>query len=247
MPPRIFEALPTCGLTVSGANGDDATMAYDKRMDQLPLFVSYPRTGSHWLNCVMELYFDRPRLREERTTLFDKSRTDWMWFHDHDMDLTLKHPDVLYLYREPVSTIFSHLNYYARLPESPLFEKSPLKADEGKIAEFCDEYREHLRKWLLSSDKARTAVSYKRLRENWESEFPKVSAHFNRPFDRDRAARSFAAVTPEALASRTVNPAAIGKHLLTTSYEGDRGRFAERWQKYIRARVILPELESFFA
>ncbi len=221
-------------------------MAYDKRMDHLPLFVSYPRTGSHWLNCVMELYFDRPRLREERTTLFDKSRTDWMWFHDHDMDLTIKHPDVLYLYREPISTIFSHLNYYARLPESPLFEKSPLKADEKKIAEFCDEYRAHLRKWLLSADKARTAVLYQRLRKSWETEFPKVCAHFNRPFDHARAAQAFATVTPEALASRTVNPAAIGKHLLTKSYEGDRDRFTERWGGCITAQVIVPELKPFF-
>ena len=60
------------------------TPTTDPRIDQYPLFISYPRTGSHWINAVMELYFDRPRLRERRTTFMDKSRTDWMWFHDHD-------------------------------------------------------------------------------------------------------------------------------------------------------------------
>jgi len=222
-------------------------MAYDKRMEGLPLFISYPRTGSHWLNCVMELYFDRPRLREERTTLFDKGRIDWMWFHDHDLDLKIRHAHVLYLYRDPVGTIFSNLNYYAKMPDSPLFEQSPLQADEKAIAGFCDEYREHLRKWLLSPDKARTSTYYNRLRKSWEGEFPKICVHFGRPYEQARAARAFATVTPEALAKQTVNPAAIGKHLLAKSYEGDRRCFSDKWQHYIGARVIVPELKPFFA
>lgn len=212
----------------------------------MPLFVSYPRTGSHWINGVMELYFDRPRLREERTTLFDKTRTDWMWFHDHDIDLKLKHPQVLYLYREPIATIFSNLNYYARMADSPLFERSPLEAEEKTVGGYCDEYREHLRKWLLSADKAETSISYDRLRHDWPEEFPKICAFFHQPFDVERASKAFAAVTPNALASRTVNPAAIGQHLLSRSYEGDRHEFTKRWKSFVCPRVIVPELEKFF-
>lgn len=37
--------------------------SYDSMMEDMPVFISYPRSGSNWLNSIMELYFDRPRLR----------------------------------------------------------------------------------------------------------------------------------------------------------------------------------------
>ena len=221
-------------------------MAYDQRMDLLPLFVSFPRTGSHWINCVMELYFDRPRLREVRTTLFDKNRTDWMWFHDHDLDLTIRHPHVLYLYRDPVGTIFSNLNYNATRPDLPFFGKNPLEAEEKIISGLCDDYREHLRKWILSEGGAHTWIYYNRLRSSWESEFQKVCRFFEKPFDQARAARAFATVTPEALAVQTVDPAAIGRHLLAKPYEENRRCFSDRWQEYVNTHVVVPELKPFF-
>ena len=45
--------------------------------------------------------------------------------------------------------------------------------------------------------------------------------------------RAFATVTPRALAAQTVDPAAIGGHLLKKSYDGERRQFSERWEKYI--------------
>src|SRR5438552_2054967 len=108
-------------------------MPSDPRMNLLPLFISFPRTGAHWINCVMECYFDRPRLRERRVTFLDRSRTDWMWFHDHDMKLDVRHADVLLLYREPVATVFSNLVYdrrrAARSLLGRLFGRNPAPAD----------------------------------------------------------------------------------------------------------------------
>jgi hypothetical protein len=221
-------------------------MSCDPRMDKLPLFISFPRTGSHWINCVMELYFDRPRLREVRTTLFDKNRTDWMWFHDHDLDLKIQHDHVLYLYRDPVGTFFSNLNYYAKLPESPLFQKSPLAVEEKTLLKFCDDYREHLQKWVLSERKAHTAIRYDKLKSDPENEFQKICRYFDRPFEKTRMQRAFATVTPEALAAQTVDLAAIGGHLLKKSYEGERRQFSEKWGNYIKAQVIVPGLRPWF-
>ena len=215
-------------------------------MDGLPLFISFPRTGSHWINCVMELYFDRPRLREQRTTLFDKSRTDWMWFHDHDLDLKIRREGVLYLYREPVSVVFSNLNYYSKLPESPFFRKSPLAAEAKAILRFCDNYREHLRKWILSDARARTVVRYDLFKSDPAGEFQKVCLHFGRPFDRARMEWAFAKVTPEALAAATVDKAALSQELLGKGYEGERKAFSERWADQIRATVVTPELKRHF-
>ncbi|MGD1083224.1 MAG: sulfotransferase domain-containing protein [Verrucomicrobiota bacterium] len=194
----------------------------------------------------MELYFDRPRLREVRTTLFDKSRTDWMWFHDHDLDLKIQHRLVLYLYRDPVSTFFSNLTYYAKLPDSPLFNKSPLAADEKTLLKFCDDYREHLQKWLLSENKAHTAIRYDKLKSDTVNEFQKICRFFGRPFDKARMEQAFATVTPRALAAQTVDPAAIGGHLLKKSYDAERRQFSETWEKYIGARVIVPGLRPWF-
>ena len=48
--------------------------------------VSFPRTGSHWLRMLMELYFQRPSL--VRVFYFNE-RADYMCYHTHDLDLVL--------------------------------------------------------------------------------------------------------------------------------------------------------------
>ena len=81
---------------------DDPYYSVEKESIQnLPLFMSYPRTGAHWINAVMELYFDKPRLPEVRATYMKPERRDWMWYHDHDIGpvckLMIEHDNVLYL------------------------------------------------------------------------------------------------------------------------------------------------------
>ena len=75
--------------------------SYDVRMEHLPLFISYPRSGSNWINCILELYFNRPRLRAGPITFLKNKgkRKDYMWFHDHDIfsDLNVKHNNISYL------------------------------------------------------------------------------------------------------------------------------------------------------
>ncbi len=225
-------------------------MAYDPRMDDLPLFVSFPRTGAHWINCVMELYFDRPRLREGRTTFLDKARTDWMWFHDHDFDLDLRHADVLFLYRDPVPTIFSNLAY-DKAREGGGFWKRLLRresasADEAEVEKYCDLYRRHLTKWLVSEERARTQVRHERFRADALAEFRAVCGHFSEALDEERARKAFATVTPEALVERTGDAPEMGSHMLGDNYRENRAAFAERWGETVKDRVITPELETYF-
>ena len=71
--------------------------------------VSFPRTGSHWLRLLMELYFERPSLVR---VFYYPERTDYLTYHTHDLSLDVQHPRVIYLYREPVATIYSQMQYH---------------------------------------------------------------------------------------------------------------------------------------
>lgn len=225
-------------------------MTYDERMDNLPLFISYPRTGSHWINAVMELYFDRPRLREKRPTFLDPARTDWMWFHDHDLDLQIKHNDVLYLYREPVATIHSYLVYKSRLKRplwARLVRKKTVGFTEEDVIKFSQEYHTHLIKWTNSPQKARTIICYEQFSKNRGNEFQKVCRHFGVDYVEERVIQAFDTVTPEALAEKTRNPAATGQHLLKPDYTSSRDEFRQKWGKLICEIVVTPELEYLFS
>jgi len=98
---------------------------------KFPLFISYPRSGAHWINYIMEIYFNRPRLRKSRVTALHPSRIDWMWMHDHDENLKwikkilklkekgkYKFKKILYLYRNPNDVLKSHIKlkriYYGK-------------------------------------------------------------------------------------------------------------------------------------
>jgi hypothetical protein len=82
-------------------------------MNKLPVLISYPRSGSNWFNAVIELYFDRPRLRVGQSSFLKdiNSTRDYMWFHDHDIQsiLNLPHNNIAYLYRNPSDVIYSLL------------------------------------------------------------------------------------------------------------------------------------------
>jgi len=70
--------------------------------------VSFPRTGSHYLRMLMEVYFERPSLTR---VFYFPEKKNYLTLHTHDLDLEVKHPTVIYLYRDPVDTVYSQLKY----------------------------------------------------------------------------------------------------------------------------------------
>ena len=71
-----------------------------------PYLVSFPRTGSHWLRMVMERYFGRPSLVR---VFYYPERNDFLTLHTHDLELDVQRRNVIYLYRDPVETVFSQM------------------------------------------------------------------------------------------------------------------------------------------
>ena len=57
-----------------------------------PFIISFPRTGSHWLRMLMELYFDKPMLTRK---FFLLDREDYMAIHTHDDDLDVERSNVI--------------------------------------------------------------------------------------------------------------------------------------------------------
>jgi hypothetical protein len=239
---------------VRGRAKDASLLSPEQRRDlmaKLPGFVSYPRTGSQWLNAVMELFFARPCLREGRATFLEHCRSDWMWFHDHDFDLTLDHPNVLYIYREPVDTIYSRLNirfkatrrasFWGKFVQRNDHPYTPEKVDELALA-----YRKHLEKWLVSPRRARTLVRYEALVQDGVNEFRKVCEHFGVSMDEARVKHAFASVSKEALISVAVKKVALDPSLVTGNYANERQQFRYTFGDRIVNLVITPALKPFF-
>jgi len=189
---------------------DEEVEAFES-VAQHPFLVSFPRTGSHWLRMLMELYFERPTL--VRAFYYPESR-DYLLLHTHDMDLQVQRSNVLYLYRNPVDTVFSQMSY----------EKEDLDSPD-RIAFWSGAYSRHLLKWLIEDDftTRKTILSYEKMRRDLNSEFAKVTGHFSAFLDPERLAAAESRVSRNEVKSKTTHDDRVVQ--LKSDYEEKRERF----------------------
>lgn len=192
--------------------------------------VSFPRTGSHWLRMLMELYFGRPSLVR---VFYYPERNDYLTLHTHDLELDVERPNVIYLYRDPVDTIYSQLQY----------QKEDIN-DRERIAYWSDLYGRHLDKWLHQEafTQRKTVVRYERLKANMLEEFSKICEHFNSTLDVEHLEAAAAQASKERVKEKTPHdPQVIN---LAQEYAAGRQRFrAEHgefvWQVLLHGREHL--------
>jgi hypothetical protein len=160
---------------------------------QNTFLVSFPRTGSHWLRALMELYFEQPSLVR---VFYYPEKTNYLSYHTHDLNLDIEHPTVLYLYRDPVDTIYSQLSY----------NKEGLN-DADRIGYWSDLYGRHLDKWLHTEKftEKKTVLRYERLKSHLPSEFVKVTQHFGIELDGQKLLKIAAATTKEEIKRKTTH------------------------------------------
>lgn len=153
--------------------------------------VSFPRTGSHWLRMMMELYFERPSL--VRVFYFPR-RTDYLTLHTHDLDLALQRTHVIYLYRRPIDTIYSQLRYHGQLG-----------VGVGPVEYWTDLYGRHLDKWLLREGftKIKTILTYEEMVDDVHCAFAKIANHFGYELDQNRLELAYSRVTKSHVQNRT--------------------------------------------
>lgn len=192
--------------------------------------VSFPRTGSHWLRMLMELYFGRPSL--VRVFYYSK-RKDYLTLHTHDLELDVERTNVIYLYRDPVDTIYSQLWYHKEDIYQP-----------KRIAYWGDLYGRHLDKWLHQETftDLKTVVRYERLKVDMLREFSKICTHFKIVLDEKRLKITAAMVSKENVKEKTPHdPQVID---LTGDYTEHRQRFRTEhgefvWQFVLNGREYL--------
>jgi hypothetical protein len=120
-----------------------------------PRLVSYPRTGSHWLRILVEKYTGIPSAVQ---SFFDSNPQKIWGFHIHDRVVghweasegpTRELKKVIYLYREPVDTIYSQMKYHKNLPAGWDGSNSPFIAQ--KVNEYIEEYYNHIKRWIFNN------------------------------------------------------------------------------------------------
>ena len=196
--------------------------------------VSFPRTGSHWLRMLTELYFGRPSLVR---AFFYTERHDFLMLHNHDLELDIERSNVIYLYRHPVETIFSQLCYL-----------NDLSYDRDQITYWSDLYGRHLEKWLHSEQftTRKTILTYEGMRKDLAVEFAKVTEHFDQTLNKEQLEQVARIVTPETVKRKTKHDRQVIQ--LRPSYEIERQRFSENhgdlvWSMVTKGRSFL--LEDF--
>jgi len=194
-----------------------------------PFLVSFPRTGSHWLRMLMELYFERPSLVR---VFFYPDCPDYLTLHTHDLDLDVRRKSVIYLYRDPAETIFSQLKYHREDTR-----------DVQKITEWSRLYGSHLYKWLVEErfTEKKTVINYERLQKDLEAEFRKVVSHFNRMFDEDRLREISQKVDKNRVKKKTKHD----KQVITISnrYETERQHFMRMYSQMVRDVILTDRAE----
>ena len=176
-----------------------------------PYLVSFPRTGSHWLRMIMELYFKKPSLVR---AFYFKDATDFTCYHTHDMDLDLSRESVIYLYRNPVETVYSQLKYYKENID-----------EESRRRYWTELYARHLSKWLLHDDftKKKTVIAYEGMKKDLHQQMRKLCEHFGAEYSRTRLESVEEEVSKEQLKKKTRHDQQVVN--LTNDYARERERF----------------------
>jgi hypothetical protein len=198
-----------------------------------PFLISFPRTGSHWLRMIMELYFQKPSLVR---IFYYKDAADFTCYHRHDEDLTIQRQNVIYLYRCPVETIYSQLNYY----QEDIY-------DRKRIMYWADLYGRHLAKWLLQEGftTRKTVITYEGMKKHMEGEFKKICDHFSVTFDMERLQPALTKVTKTEVKRKTVHDRQVIN--MSHRYHLEKEKFGKDQSAFIMDCIfsVSKELKKF--
>jgi len=182
-------------------------------------FVSFPRTGSHWLRMFMERYTGMPSLVQSFT--IPEPKSFWSYHrHDKALDEVNGRKNVLYLYRNPVDTLYSQISY-----EKEIVEES--------IDRYIDMYSKHLIKWLYNNDAENfKSITYESLKNSPFEEISKVLNFLKLDISESKMMKCYDDLNKNSVKKVTGNTN-NGVINLSDNYENDRRLFKRGYSDYI--------------
>jgi len=196
-----------------------------KNNTAFPWLVSFPRTGSHWLRMLMELYFEKPALVR---SFYYHNASSFTCYHDHDEELELVGiRKVIYLYRDPVPTIYSQMRYYQENLD-----------DEVRVVHWTKKYYFHLKKWLIEEGftESKIIIRYEYLKSNLDEEFGKLTGFFNCKWNKEKLLKASLQVNKKEVKEKTSHDKQVIN--LTKEYERQRDEFREKFGRTIHQLML---------
>ena len=182
----------------------------------------------------MELYFEKPALVR---VFYYKNATDFTCYHTHDMDLKLERENVVYLYRNPVDTIYSQLRYY----------KEDID-DKVRRRYWVRLYAKHLTKWLIEEDftKKKAIITYEGMRIDMIKEFTKVVQHFGNDLNLRKLENALLKVNKNELKKKTKHDKQVVN--MSSEYQLMKNEFSKKYTEEIFSEIYSfePELKKWF-
>lgn len=183
-----------------------------------PHLVSFPRSGSHWIRAILELYLGM----DSKQFSYSVART---MNHVHDLDLSYILQNVIYLFRNPIDSIYSLMVYYRYNLNDISYVDKLLKL-----------YVKNLRKWLLDETftHKKTIITYENLLSNMEDEFKKICNHLGYTFDKEKLDKIN--VSKQYVKNKTLYDNQIVN--LTTGIEEKKEKFKIEFKEYIYHEIF---------
>ena len=189
-----------------------------------PFLISFPRTGSHWLRILMELYFKKPSLK--RVFYYDNAN-DFTCYHTHALTedyeiLNIKRKRFIYLYRNAPETIFSQLKYMDLDIN-----------DINNITVWSKKYADHLNIWLLHQNPSceRINIKYDTMQIDIQNQFDKICTFMGESFDQKHFESILSKVSKENIKSKTKHDKQVIN--MSSNYNSERNDFLKNHENKI--------------
>lgn len=213
----------------------------------LPWILSFPRSGSHWVNCALERYTQRRRLfhiwqghyNMNPISILDEAIPfdNYMWVQSHFSKAPV--PNAIYIIRDPVDVMFSFGQAQKRLDTDVMATNF--------LSRTMDNYKTVINKWCLGPEKVGTILRYENFIDSPAIEFKKLTDFFGLPWDEAKAIASLDDTTKGKLAENAKNM----KNFFHVGLESDeyntkRSAFRKRFGQFVYDTVLNDGIEVLF-
>jgi len=200
---------------------------------EISLLVSYPRSGSHWINAMSELCLDKPRGPRQSndgiTWRHPKENEEFLWTFRHDVKLkinpsTSKHGDI-FLYRNPVHAIYSLT-----------------KIEDNDLVIQANYYKNLFEKWIST---AKTILVYEKAVEDPHGCLKLMCKHFDIEYQKENADKAIKICSKESIMNKSPGSTYHNNSVLTEKYKNERDLFYEKNYELIKKIVLTDKIKYY--